>query len=516
MKHLDKIEILKNVASGWFGFVVNVATGLLLSPYILHRLGDDAFGLWVLVFAITGYYGLFDFGIRSSVVRYVAKFNAVNDREHLDQIINTSLFSYSCVGFLLVLLTIVGALFIQKLFHVPDIHQARLLFLLVGGSLAVGFPFAVIAGILEGIQKFYISNLTNVTTTILRALLIVVALHYGYGLLTIAAITAVIPLTNGVVNTINVLRLTPLRLGRRFVTMGTFKTIFNYGSVTFMVSLASRLRFKSDAVIIGSFISAAAVTQFAIGSRLVDYATDMVDSLAQIFTPMSSHLEAKGDIERLRAVYIEGNRACALVIFPMCAGLIIMGKSVIQVWMGAKYVAVSYPVMLVLLIPSTLRMAQATSGRILYGIARHKMLAIVTLLEGLLNLVLSIILVRSHGIIGDAYGTAIPLTLTCIFFLPTYLCHLLGLKVRTFLRKAYTAPLLLCLPMIAVLISMQHWFVPHTLLGVLVQVLAAGGVYVGFVYYFMVVKGPLNLRRGSSKQTEAEPEAVVTSYPGEG
>src|SRR6476646_5262171 len=105
MKHLDKIEIVKNVASGWFGFVVNVATGLLLSPYILHRLGDDAFGLWVLVFAITGYYGLFDFGIRSSVIRYVARYRAVDNQEDLSSLVNTALFIYSCVGFVLLIIT---------------------------------------------------------------------------------------------------------------------------------------------------------------------------------------------------------------------------------------------------------------------------------------------------------------------------------------------------------------------------------------------------------------------------
>ena len=68
MKHSEKSGIIKNVSSSWLGLLVNVATGIIISPYILHKLGDDAFGLWVLVFAITGYYGLFDFGIRSSEV----------------------------------------------------------------------------------------------------------------------------------------------------------------------------------------------------------------------------------------------------------------------------------------------------------------------------------------------------------------------------------------------------------------------------------------------------------------
>jgi len=60
MKKLDKVEILKNVGSSWCALGVNVLVGIFLSPYILHRLGDEAFGLWVLIFSVTGYYGLFD------------------------------------------------------------------------------------------------------------------------------------------------------------------------------------------------------------------------------------------------------------------------------------------------------------------------------------------------------------------------------------------------------------------------------------------------------------------------
>src|ERR1700720_1996762 len=100
-----KLRILKNVASSWAGLAVNVAVGFFLSPFILHRLGDDAFGLWVLIFSLTGYYGLFDFGIRSSLIRYVSKYTATKDYDRLNQVLNTSLFSYSCLAVVLLLIT---------------------------------------------------------------------------------------------------------------------------------------------------------------------------------------------------------------------------------------------------------------------------------------------------------------------------------------------------------------------------------------------------------------------------
>ena len=47
MKRFDKVQILKNVGSSWFALGLNIVVGIFLSPYILHRLGDDAFGLWI-------------------------------------------------------------------------------------------------------------------------------------------------------------------------------------------------------------------------------------------------------------------------------------------------------------------------------------------------------------------------------------------------------------------------------------------------------------------------------------
>src|ERR1700739_860107 len=97
---------LMNVMSSWGGLAVNIAVGFFLSPFILHHLGDDAFGLWVLIFSLTGYYGLFDFGIRSSLIRYVSRSQAIGDREELTRIVSTSLFSYTCVGLALVIPTV--------------------------------------------------------------------------------------------------------------------------------------------------------------------------------------------------------------------------------------------------------------------------------------------------------------------------------------------------------------------------------------------------------------------------
>jgi O-antigen/teichoic acid export membrane protein len=484
----DKRQILRNVGSSWFALGVNVLVGIFLSPYILHRLGDEAFGLWILIFSVTGYYGLFDLGIRSSIVRYVAKYSANDEHEELNRLINTAMFSYSGIGIAAITLTVIAAYYVSAIFRIPPgfLATARWLLLMVGASVSLGFPLGVFSGILEGLQRFYLLNFTNISATLLRALLIVLALQHGRGLLTVALITVSLPLISALVNAAAVLRSLQLRFGPQYLSRSSLRRIAGYSGTTFLIIVAGRLRFKTDALIIGTFVSAAGVTYFTIGARLIDYASETVSSLAQIFVPMSSQSQAKGDLEALRKIFVVGNRACAFIIFPITAMLTILGKSIIETWVGPKYIATGYPVLLVLLYPTTLMLAQSASGRTLWGMAKHRTWAWVVLAEGIANLVLSVVLVRRYGIIGDAIGTAIPLACSMILFLPRHLCRLLGIKVTTYLSRAFMLPTGLCIPLITALLLMRRWFIPHHFGGLLVQLAIAGSVYaIGLAWAFL-------------------------------
>lgn len=480
MRKLEKLQIIKNVSSSWFALGVNILVGVFLSPFILHRLGDTAFGIWVLIFSVTGYYGIFDFGIRSSIIRYVSKYSATRNIDEVTGLINTAMFTYSCVGILSLLITLVGCLYVDRIFKIPAdfTHTAQRLLLIVGSSVAVGFPLGVFGGMLEGLQKFYINNWVNIVFTgIIRVLLIVIFLNRGYGLLTVALITVGLPVFASVIRAAVALKSLPIRFRWRYVDRNSFRMMANYSGVTFMIIIAGRLRFKTDAVVIGTFLSSAAITYFYAGSRLVDYAGELVSSLAQIFVPMSSESDAAGNIDRLRKIFVVGNRACAFTIFPITTMFVILGKSIIEVWLGKKYVAQGYPILMILIIPHTLMLMQQASPRILFGMSKHGKLAWVALIEGVSNLVLSILLVRPLGIRGDALGTAIPLLGTFLLFMPWHLCSRLGVRITTYLREAYLLPLMLCVPLASVLLLMRRWVIPHTYRQIIPQLLVAGIVY---------------------------------------
>src|SRR5579863_10451103 len=110
-----KLDILKNVGASWLSLAINIAVGIFLSPFILHRLGNLAYGAWALTFSVTGYYGLFDLGIRSSIIRYVSTYSASDDRDELNRLISTAMFSYSLIGLLTMTVTLIATYYVDSI-----------------------------------------------------------------------------------------------------------------------------------------------------------------------------------------------------------------------------------------------------------------------------------------------------------------------------------------------------------------------------------------------------------------
>ncbi len=66
-------RIAQNVLSNWFALGVTTVVGFFLSPFVVHHLGNLAYGVWVIIASLVSYMGLMDLGLRGAVTRYVSK-----------------------------------------------------------------------------------------------------------------------------------------------------------------------------------------------------------------------------------------------------------------------------------------------------------------------------------------------------------------------------------------------------------------------------------------------------------
>src|SRR5437763_7590080 len=75
----------------WAAFAAALAVSFFLAPYLIRGLGDARYGVWCVVENILAYFTLFDLGIASCLVRFVAKYHATEDRTELNKVISACL-----------------------------------------------------------------------------------------------------------------------------------------------------------------------------------------------------------------------------------------------------------------------------------------------------------------------------------------------------------------------------------------------------------------------------------------
>ena len=474
----SRLRALKNVAGAWLGLGTSVLVGFFLTPFVLHHVGDTSFGIWILLTAFTGYYGLLDLGLRTATIRYVARSDATNDTAELNRIVSTSFFFYICLSLVMMLVTAVVYLLFERLFHVGPEWQrtGRLLLLVVGFGTAVTTPFTFFSSVLEGLQRFSAVGWVQTASALIRAALLVVLLNDGYQILGVGVITVIMNFLSAIVLTSITFRAAPsLRIRWSSAGMDTFRTLRTYGVMGFWISIAQSLRFQLSSIVIGRMISAEAITFFSNGSRLSVYSIDIVQMMAQIFVPMASAADAVKKDDWQRRLFVISNRYSAFLALPLGIMFIVMGQTILRAWVGEKYVAEGYSVLVILTVPMTIHLMQAGSPKLLLGMAQHKTLAIALMIESIANLGLGILLVPRIGVIGVAWGIAIPLAASNIFFLPFHMCSLLKVPMKDFLIEAYLYPVLTAFPLAASLWAADRWIHATHFIGV-VETLALGGV----------------------------------------
>jgi O-antigen/teichoic acid export membrane protein len=402
-------------------------------PFLVGRLGDEWYGIWIIVGSITGYCYLVDFGLATAVSRYVTQYIVKNDSYNANIIINTSLVIYCSMALLMIGITIVAAHLAQHFIADADnLRIVRLVILIMGLNMAAEFPFKAFSGIIGAYIRYDLLTYSHLLKLVLSTGLIVYFLTKGHGII---ALSLIIFLTSQVSNIIFYYvakhLFHDLRIGVNHFRKGKIRELFNYSAWSFLKQIGDQVRFRIDSVVIGFIMSAAYVTHYFIGARLVELFQSLAYRSTNIMTPVFTKYYVLEKYDEMRSKFLFMTKINTIIAVFGGGLIIILGKSFISRWMGAKYLD-AYPVLVLLMIAMIFEIIITPSGNVLYAVSKHRYLSILNMTEGMVNIVLSLVFIRYYGILGVALGTAVPLLITRLFVIPHYVCRCIDLPVKEF------------------------------------------------------------------------------------
>jgi O-antigen/teichoic acid export membrane protein len=475
---------VRNVLWSWLGVAVTIASGILLSPYLIRKLGDEGYGVWVLVFGLIENYWLFDLGFRSATVKYSAHYRATGETEKINELINTGVVYFSVVALGLFAGSIALARHVNRLFQVsPELRpDFSFLIALVGTSWAFGMIFNMFTACLEGFQHFGLSSRIAISATVVRVAGTAILLFLGHGLI---ALGFLVVGSQAFAYTLSILALRRVfpeqRFSLRLAKFSMFRQMVSYGVHTLTGGVATQLLNQGAPLLIGHFRPAAFVGYFSVPVRLLQYTGDAVDRVGLITSSSAAELTARNEHDAIPRLGIFVNRYCLSLFLPVAVFLLFYGSELIRVWIRKPdFVAMSAPLLPVLLIGTTLAIAgQVNSSSILYGMAKHRGYARGLLVEGIALVASLYFVVPQYGILGAAWVTSVLMVLDRGLFTPWLLCRHLNFGFGLYVRSIYLNPMLTALPAAAVAYGLKSAVLPGDNL---IQVLAAA-VLIAAAFY---------------------------------
>lgn len=415
--------------------VLNIAVAFFMIPFVINAIGDRWYGLWVLVGTLVGYYGFFELGISTANERFIARAIGQDDEDEVNTVFNTSLQIFLVVALIALVLTAVIVLVCPRFVKNPgEINIFRIVILIVGFDTALSFPIRSVFGFLFAHVRYDVVNMIGISKLILRTALIVFFLGRGYGLITLALITLGVDLFQYAVSALYLKRNYPgVHLNLRETSRDMVRQLLGYSIYSFISNVAKQLRFHIDAFVITGFLGLSFVTHYNIGGRVAAYYLAVVTSAVALMKPVFSSLEGKGDFSQIRDKFIFIVKLNTIISVFLGGSILIYGRAFIVRWMGIEYID-SYYVLVVLTIGLIFNTIQITSVTLLYGISKHKFYSIVMVIEGVANILLSILLIRKYGIVGVALGTTVPMLITSLFIIPAYTNRVIDLKLTKYLK----------------------------------------------------------------------------------
>ncbi len=427
--------------------------GILLIPFLISKLGKEAFGIAVLAESTIIFFEVISLSIRQALSRYVTFSLAQKNDEDLRKYLATG----KCVLWVgAVLVLVIGCVIsiqFENIFTVPVIleNDSKWLFGLLTLSFCVTIPNMVYWAVLYANQRMDIINMATSVGLVVRAMSIFV-------------LFSVLPLHLISLKTYGVIYLLMRLFENYYVyfwhkkvmpgliirwqdsSLKYVRSILSYSGHTAIDRVSSLLYENTANVLINIFWGPAYNSIYAVSLKFPKLLNRLFKETAWMLSPTLTELAANNDKVRFEKLYSIFTKISTIVVTPISLFLIAFSDFLINLWVGPGFESAAL-LLRIHMVPMLLIIPLAIAGGATNAYAKVKIPSQVALLSAVFNLVIGVFLGKymGWGLKGIALGSLFAQVFYGGIFLPIYASYVSGILLSRFLLESLIRPLFVAL-----------------------------------------------------------------------
>jgi O-antigen/teichoic acid export membrane protein len=457
--------ILSNALAIWIGRVFLLFPQLIMVPFLIHTIGDDGYGTYVLIWSLIMAIDQLEKSLQSGVVKYSAAFLAKGRMDQVNKVVSST-FVYS------ILLGVVACIGILTAAAFGSIRSADLLIPLavIGVLVLITIPLTPYVAVIQSQQRYYVGVIAE-TLAKYASLLAVVAWFDLVG----PSVEALIVIMAG---TLFLSRLVQVPVAYRLVSglrnhphlfdWQTFRLIASFGAVTVLASLCIVVNTTGIRWLMGVLVSASFVAHLAIILMPGALLSQVIQAITITVMPATSAYEATGNHLALQELLIRGTRYTTILLIASLIAACLLMRDALVAWIGPDYEFLS-PHALVLFSSSAFLLSTSTAHHMLKGLGKLRAV-VFTYLVGLAAvptvLILAVFVIWKSPYVAVCTGLAVGNTI-CGLLQMRFAMKAVHADLSDVFMRAYGQPLIAAVAVCPLAISLITYWEVEGILGCL-------------------------------------------------
>lgn len=325
----------------------NILVGLLYTPYMLQKMGQNEYGLYALVASVIGYLTILDFGFGNAVIRYTAKFRAEGKQAQQSAMYGMFIGLYSLIGLLALVVGCVLYFNVDNIFGRSmatwELDKARILMIIMVVNIAFTFPLSVFRGIITAYEDFIFIRVIQLVRIALNTIVMVVLLAYGYKAIGMAMVMTFFNLATLLINYLYSKHRLKIQIRFTKIPFSFIREVMLYSFWIFLVIIMDKIYWNTGQFVLGAVSGTVAVAIFAVAIQLEGMYMTFSNAIQGVFLPkVTSMISTGSSEEEVSNLFIRIGRVQSYIVLFIVMGFMIFGELFIYYWAGEEYGDVYY------------------------------------------------------------------------------------------------------------------------------------------------------------------------------
>jgi O-antigen/teichoic acid export membrane protein len=405
----------KALGSSYLMMCINALVFFFLTPFLLKILGEEQYGVWVLLTTIITYFSISNFGFNTSFM--VAVPSVMDNLEKRNELINTVFFTLIFMSGVFSLVFVILDLNLQELFEVsPDfLFSSKIAFVFIFLSFVANILYGFFDSILYINNYIFEKNVIEILKQVVLNILIFVTVYIGFGIIGMGIAQLITFVSFFLILYAYTKKKFTFNLDYRLYSSKLFTKLLNPSIHYFLITIASQIIFYSDTILISSLSGVKTVAIYSIMYRTTDVFLRAIFKLSDVKVPMIAEILKTGQYLKLINYHNKLQVITLISIAPIFFILFFYGDTILSLWLGINYLF-DKEILRVLSVSMVLNAIIHVSALFIITMGIHKKVSYMSTADAILNLILSVLFFNLFGLIGIPLGTLVSCLLTTFWY----------------------------------------------------------------------------------------------------